>query len=232
MRHPPPGVPGAMRFTPLFLAVAFLAGCAAPQAPPVVEPAPLPPPPPAASTGSARAEAPPPTTAERLASLLSRLQRSDAPQTLLLGLEVAPSEGYGPLYDSDSPKAPPEDKYHTLVVRYENGRAELAGELPFLAVPQAKGFLYVGVAGYDRDDTEAEQRRQGDRFGADDEYHNKVYWYAASSLWTTHARDKVDAARRSARARLERARKWGNAGGEDIVYLTSRAMCTSRWWAE
>jgi hypothetical protein len=220
-----------MRSLTPILAVAVLAGCTPPQPPPpVVDTSPSLPPP-AALSAVAPAEPPQPTAAERLAPLLAHLTRSDAPQTLLLGLEVAPSQGYGPLYDSGSPKAAPDDKYRTLVVRYENGRAELAGELPFLAVPQAKGFLYMGVAGYDRDDTEAERRRHPKTF-EEDTLGNNVYWYAASSLWETPDRDKVDAVRKKARERLKRARKWGDAGGEDVVYVTARAICSSHWWAQ
>jgi hypothetical protein len=216
--------------SPSLLALVF-AGCAAqPTVPPAVAPLPAPP----APVAPAREPAPEAavTGAERFAQLLAGLERSDEPRTLLLGLEVEPSYGYRPLYDADSPKGPSPDKYRTLVVRYENGRAEVAGELPFLAVPQARGFLYMGVASYDRNDTEAERRRLGQKLGADDEYGSKVYWYAGSSLWRTTSRAKVDEVRARARRALERRRTWGVFEGEDIGYVTSRALCTSGFRAE
>jgi hypothetical protein len=172
-----------------------------------------------------------PTAAERLASILTRLTPSTTPETLLIGIEVAPSVGYGPVYD-EGPRAPPEDKLHTIVLRFEGGRAEFAGELPFLAIPQTSGVLYMGVASYDRDDTEAERRRQGPKFGMDDEFGSKVYWYAASSLWRTTDRAQVDATRNKARAALEARREWGTFFGEDINYVTSRAMCSTSYDAE
>ncbi len=172
-----------------------------------------------------------PTPTERLSAILERLMPSTDPETLLLGIEVVPSEGYGPLY-GDGAHAPPEDKLHTLVIRVDGGRAELAGELSFLAIPEETGFLYMGVASFERDDTEAEKKRQGAKFGLDDELGNNVYWYVASSLWRTKDRAQVDAKRSQERKYLEKQRKWGNFSGEDINYVTSRAMCATKYSAE
>jgi len=172
-----------------------------------------------------------PTPTERLAEFLQQLAPIDTPETLLLAIETSPISGYGPLY-GEGAHAPPEDNLHTFVIHVHDGRVELAGELPFLAIPQEKGFLYMGVASYERDDTEAERKRQGEKFGFDDEYGSKVYWYVASSLWRTTDRAKVDTVRKAERRRLERQRKWGDLAGEDVNYVTSRALCTTRFWAE
>jgi hypothetical protein len=174
---------------------------------------------------------PTPTPTERLASILDRLVSSTEPETLLLGIEVVPSEGYGPLY-GEGAQAPPEDKLRTLVIRVDGGRVELAGELPFLAIPHETGFLYMGVASYGRDDTEAEKKRQGAKFGLDDELGNKVYWYVASSLWRTKDRAQVDAARTKARKSLEKHHKWGHFSAEELNYVTSHAMCSTSSYAE
>jgi len=168
---------------------------------------------------------------DRVAEFLQQLAPIDTPETLLLAIETSPSSGYGPLY-GEGAHAPPEDNLHTFVIHVHDGRVELAGELPFLAIPQEKGFLYMGVASYERDDTEAERKRQGEKFGFDDEYGSKVYWYVASSLWRTTDRAKVDTVRKAERRRLERQRKWGDLAGEDVNYVTSRALCTTRFWAE
>lgn len=173
----------------------------------------------------------PPTPTERLAAFLQQLAPIDTPETLLLAIEKSPSNGYAPLY-GEGTHAPPEDNLHTLVIHVHDGRVELVGELPFLAIPQEKGFLYMGMASYERDDTEAERKRQGEKFGFDDEYGSKVYWYVASSLWRTKDRAKVDAVRKAERRRLERQRKWGDLEGEDVNYVTSRALCTTRFSAE
>lgn len=172
-----------------------------------------------------------PTPTKRLGAIIERLTPSTRPETLLLGIEVVPSAGYGPLY-GDGAQAPPEDKLHTLVIHLEGGRAELAGELPFLGIPQETGFLYMGVASYDRDDTEAEKKRQGDKFGMDDEFGSKVYWYVASSLWRTKDRAHVDTTRNQARKELEQKRQWGNLSGEDVNYVTSHALCATSYDAE
>jgi len=168
-----------------------------------------------------------PTAAERLEAFLKQLTPSTEPETLLLGIETVPSVGYGPLYGGDGSKVPPEDKLHTVVLHFHDGRAEFVGELPFLAIPQESGFLYMGVASYERDDTEAERKRQGPKFGLDDDVGAKVYWYAASSLWQTTDRAKVDKERNRERKYLEKQRKWGDFSGKDINYVTSLALCTT-----
>lgn len=172
-----------------------------------------------------------PTPTERLGKFLGQLAVIDQPETLLLGVETVPSTGYGSLY-GEGAHAPPEDKLHTFVIQFRDGRAELVGELPFLAIPQEKGFLYMGVASYERDDTELERERQGEKFGFDDEYGSKVYWYVASSLWRTIDRSKVDAVRKAKRRQLEGNRKWGDLSGEDVNYVTPRALCTTQYSAE
>lgn len=224
-----------MYFSRSFL-LSFLAlGCSSAPTPKPYKPV-------ATTSAAVHVEAPPapnppvvpnagPTPTERLATFLERLSPADQPETLLLAIETVPSSGYGPLYDEGA-HAPPEDKLHTFVIHVHDGRVELAGELPFLAIPQEKGFLYMGVASYERDDTEAEKKRQGEKFGMDDEFGGKVYWYVASSLWRTTDRAKVDSVRKSERRRLEKQRKWGDLAGEDINYVTPRAMCTTRYSAE
>lgn len=172
-----------------------------------------------------------PTPTERLAAFLGQLSPIDTAETLLLTIETVPSAGYGGLY-GEGAHAPPEDKHHTFVIHLHDGRAELAGELPFLAIPQTKGFLYMGLASYERDDTELERERQGEKFGLNDEYGSIVYWYVASSLWRTTDRSKVDSVRKVERRRLESQRKWGHLTGEDINYVTSRALCKTTFFAE
>ncbi|HRI68338.1 MAG TPA: hypothetical protein PK156_29115, partial [Polyangium sp.] len=215
MHWPMPNVPGTMRwFAPVFLALASCGRHPAPVprpvavTPPIVTVAPTPDPPPAPPI-------PGPTPAERLAAFLRGLAPADIPETLVLGVEVVPSDGYGSLY-GEGAHAPPEDKLHTLVIHVHDGHAEFAGELPFLAIPQENGFLYMGVASYERDDTEAEKKRQGAKFYADDEYGSKVYWYVASSLWQTKDRSRVDAERTRERKHLEKQRRWGNKPGHGV----------------
>lgn len=227
-RLSPPSVGVLMRWSfPLLGLVACSTGSPLPPAPRVV-------PPPIVSIAQPTPIAPPapePTPAATLAAYLQKLAPIDTPETLLVGIEIVPSAGYGPLY-GEGAHAPPEDKLHTLVLHVHDGRVELVGELPFLAIPKENGFTYMGVASYERDDTEAEKKRQGAKFGADDDVGSNVYWYVASSLWRTSERAQVDAARTKARKSLEKQRKWGINFGEDINYVTREALCTTSYHAE
>jgi hypothetical protein len=209
---PAPVGPKPIATTPAASVALPVATVASAKASASVAPVPPPPPPPTL------------TPAERLTKFLEQLQPITTSETLLLGLEMVPSEGYGPLY-GEGAHAAPEDKLHTLILHVHDGKVELAGELPFLAIPQEKNFLFMGVASYERDDTEAERKRQGAKFGLDDEYGSKVYWYVASSLWQTTERKKVDSERIAERNRLKSARRWGDFSSEDVNYVTSRAMC-------
>lgn len=174
---------------------------------------------------------PEPTPAERLAAFLQRLSPMTTTETLVLGIETVPSVGYGPLY-GDGPRVPPEDKLHTIVIHAHEGRVEFAGELPFLAIPQENGFLYMGLSSYERDDTEAERKRQGVKFGMDDEYGGIVYWYAASSLWETTDRGRVDVVRENERKYLQKQFKRGDFFGKDVNYVTQHAICTTSYRGE
>lgn len=184
-----------------------------------------------ASSSVAAPPIPEPTPAERLGAFLQQLSPLGGPETLVLGIETVPSSGYGPLY-GDGPRVPPEDKLHTIILHAHDGRVELAGELPYLAIPRDNGFLYMGVAAYERDDTEAERKRQGAKFGMGDEYGSVVYWYAASSLWRTTERSKVDSVRTSERKSLKQRYRRGDMFGEDVNYVTRYALCTNRYRAE
>jgi hypothetical protein len=149
---------------------------------------------------------------------------TEAPDSvLLLGLHVEPIEGYAPMFSEQGrPRTNRAAGYRTLVLHITQGGARLASELPYLVVPQPRGFLYLGEVS-----VKLELKP-----GPDSDPDTPSF-YDATALWRTMQRAAIPHAERQLRRALERG---GAAGSEDttqVVYATSKVLCvsntTSRW---
>jgi hypothetical protein len=144
---------------------------------------------------------------------------ADAPDSvLLLGLHVEAIEGYGPMFSKQGrPRTDRAAGYRTLVLHITQGSVRLASELPYLAIPQRNGFLYLGEASAR---LELEPTADSER--------DTPSFYDATALWRTTQRGSISTAEQRLLRALERG---GAAGAEDttqVVYATSKVLCVSR----
>ena len=144
---------------------------------------------------------------------------ADAPDSvLLLGLHVEAIEGYGPMFSKQGrPRTDRAAGYRTLVLHITQGSVRVASELPYLAIPQLRGFLYLGEAS-----VRLELGPTPDSDPDTPSFHD------ATALWRTTQRASISTAEQQLLRALERG---GVAGSEDttqVVYATSKVLCVSR----
>lgn len=141
---------------------------------------------------------------------------------LLLGLHVENIEGYAPMFSEQGrPSTNSAAGYRTLVLHIAQGSVRLASELPYLAVPQPRGFLYLGEVSV--------KRELHPPKGAEPD---TPHFYDATVLWRAWQRAAIPAVERQ---RLREAEQGGAAGAEDttqVVYVTSKALCVSHTTSE
>lgn len=136
---------------------------------------------------------------------------------LLLGLHTESIEGYSPMFSAEGePQTNLRPGYRTLVLHITPTGVRLASELPYLAVPQAQGFLYLGEASVSRELAPAAD--------ADPE---TPHFYDAKALWRTPQRAAIPKAQRELRKTLERAAAAGTEETSQVAYVTSKVLCVS-----
>lgn len=186
--------------------------------------------PPSETAAASSAEpAAPPSREARLLAQLAKVSGKKGRSVLLLGLHDEPVETYAWLFGSaGEPPHDPAPAYRTLVLDVRDGEATLAIELPFLVVPGARGFRFVGEASavaYE----EVSFKTPGaevDGLGAPIPHH-----FAATALWETEKRGEVVSEPKALAKRLARRRKWGETTSETVLVQTPHARCTLSSWS-
>jgi hypothetical protein len=159
-----------------------------------------------------------------LVSLWGAAARAEAAtdSVLLLGLHVENIEGYAPMFSADGrPRTDGAPGYRTLVLHVAGGNVRLASELSYLAVPQSRGFLYLGEVSVKRELQPAKDAEP-----------DTPHFYDATVLWRAWQRATIPVVKNQRRQALERG---GVAGTEDttqVIYVTSKALCVSHTTSE
>lgn len=189
------------------------------------------PPPSAAPSASAAPTEPsaPPSREARLLAQLGKVSGKKGRSVLLLGLHDEPVETYAWLFGSAG--EPPHDlapAYRTLVLDVRDGEATLAVELPFLVVPDARGFRFVGEASSVAYEEVSSKTRgvEVDGLGEPIPHH-----FAATALWETEKRGEVVSEPKALAKSLARRRKWGETTSETVLVQTPHARCTLSSWS-
>lgn len=148
----------------------------------------------------------------------------DAPESVLLvGLHAEPIEGYGPMFSEQGrPRTNRAPGYGTLVLHITPGSVRLASALPYLAIPQLSGFLYLG-----------ETSVRLERAPAPDSDPETPSFYDATGLWRTTQRASIPNVEQQLLRALERGAAAGSEDTTQVAYVTSKVLCvsrtTSRW---
>jgi hypothetical protein len=121
--------------------------------------------------------------------------------------------------DEGKPHTDTRQAYATRVVVGRGAATRVVTELPYLALPQARGFLFIGEASVSVHEP-SPKVAEGDE-------PQPPHDYDATALWTTSDRNQVDAVRAGLEAKLRAARAWGTESTVQIAYVTPVAMCTS-----
>ena len=141
---------------------------------------------------------------------------SEQPVTLLLGLRTKRVGTYhAQLGDEPLSSSLDEPGYRMLLIHFDGTSVRLAGQLPYLAVPQRRGFRFIGEANVHEGSEEAES--------ADPTSPPK--YYSASQLWMTHDKRSVKRAERNAQAALQHERACGETAQQTVIYVTPKALC-------
>jgi hypothetical protein len=177
----------------------------------------------AAATGPA-----PGAAAEPRAALLVNLKPRAGDYTLHLGLHVEQREGYGSLFGSGGPLSVPGPGYRTFVLSFGAAAVSLQRELPYLAVPQANGFLYVGEASAHEDRSGHESEAEQERIQSGQE---APKWYVNTLIWQTRDEQRIVGLIKKLERQLQGA-AWGSMNSESVEYVTPRALMLSHDTAE
>jgi hypothetical protein len=154
------------------------------------------------------------------AQLADALRPTPGDALLLLGLHVERIEGYSPMFSSEGvPRTDTRPGYVTVLIRTKNGTATVVGSLPYLAVPQQAGFLFIGESSV--------------RIHLPDDPRVTMYdgspmprTYDATDLWKTADRNAISRVSGKLAARLKAARAWGTEKTTQLIYVTRNAWCT------
>lgn len=153
--------------------------------------------------------------------LLTQLAPSQGEAVLLLGLHTEAINSYLPMFSAEGrPQTDITQGYRTLVLRTKDGNVELAAELPYLAVPGPRGFIFVGEAS-------ASFHEEPDPKDVNDIGDQRPHDYDATEIWTTKDKRATATVAAALKRRLERARVWGIENTEQIIFITPHAMCLS-----
>ncbi len=175
----------------------------------------------------ARDESPDP-----MATLSRALEPKAGEGLLLLGLHLEDINGYAPMFSSEGkPRTDVRPGYLTVLIRTHDGTARVAGSLPYLAVPQDDGFLFMG---------EASARIHQKTGGPDCEVQacgpgelgQRPHDYDATEIWTTRDQGETGKVQTRLEAKLRARRQWGIEHTEQLVYVTPRAQCRDRTESE
>jgi len=159
-----------------------------------------------------------------LVSLWGARARAEAvpDSVLLLGLHVENIEGYAPMFSAQGrPRTDGAAGYRTVVLHIAGDSVRLASELPYLAVPQSRGFLYLGEVSVKRD-------LQPGKDAEPDTPH----FYDATVLWRAWQRTAIPVVEQQRRRALERGAVAGAEDTTQVVYVTSKALCVSHTTSE
>jgi hypothetical protein len=138
---------------------------------------------------------------------------------------VEDPESYAALFTAvGAPIADSRPGYKTLVLTFDQGKATVRGELPYLAVPGRNGFLYLGEATVHEDLSGHESDEEKERIMSGE---SRPKWYLATELWKTRDPSEIPKLTRQIERRLRRAKAWGTQHAEAIAYVTPRALCRS-----
>jgi hypothetical protein len=156
-------------------------------------------------------------------ALLARLQATAGESVLLVGLHTELIEGYQPMFDADGkPRTQVAPGYRTLVFHVKAGQVTLESQLPYIALPLATGFVYLGEASVSlhgparpTEDSGEPQQEPPDE-------------YDATSLWLARSRTEVPSISARLQRKLRRAREPGVEDTEQLVYATPHALCRHR----
>jgi hypothetical protein len=212
---------------------AFLAGCGGPAA---QSPAPRPkharvapaprraqPPAPGSQGGSVTPPSPPVDPAAALEEALAPVAGDSL---LLLGIHGESIESFFPMFSSEGrPRTDVRPGYRTLVIEVKGGDANVVGILPYVAVPQPAGFLYVGEAS-------VSIHLPFDPSVTLENGEPKPRDYDATEIWTTRRPKEIPAIQKKREQELKKKRAWGTEQTAQIVYLTQSAMCAAHTWSE
>jgi hypothetical protein len=153
------------------------------------------------------------------AALPAQLGAKPGDAVLLLGLHLENIVGYLPMFsETGHPNTNLREGYATLVLHAHEGRADLVDVLPYLAVPQPAGFLYIGessVSVHLPPDPKLELE-PGTPMPRD---------YDATALWRTPNPKRIGELATELRARLKADQSWGKEDTTQLVFVTSRALC-------
>lgn len=138
---------------------------------------------------------------------------------LLLGVHRENIEGYGPMFSSEGkPRTDTRPGYMTLVIRTQNGAAELLGTLSYIALPQGDRFKYIGESSVSvhLPDSPSVKMFDGGPMPRD---------YDATDLWTTDDRKTIPAAAEALAQKLKKKLSWGKEDTSQIIFVTPKALC-------
>lgn len=139
---------------------------------------------------------------------------------LLFGIHTEEIEGYTPMFSAEGkPRTDTKQGYRTLILHTHDGTADVVGELPYLAVPQQDGFLYMGEAS-------VSIHQPWDRRDMLGDGNPRPHDYDATDLWTTKDSSAIARAARQLEAKLRAKRAWGVENTVQLVYVTPTAQCT------
>jgi hypothetical protein len=156
----------------------------------------------------------------QLKALFSELHPHPTTSTLLLGIHQENIESYFSIMGSTGgPVVDTRPGYRTLGIQHRGGKTLVVGELPYLTIPQGKGFLFVGESSYAEDLSEKEPPTSDT---------DPPKQYTSTKLWQTKQQKKIASLSSSLTARLKSARTWGITNSETILLATPKAMCVER----
>lgn len=138
---------------------------------------------------------------------------------LLLGVHRENIEGYGPMFTSEGkPRTDTRPGYMTLVIRTQNGAAELLGTLSYIALPQGDRFVYIGESSVSVHLPNSPRVTMFDGAPMPRDYD-------ATDLWKTGDRKNIPAVAEELAQKLKKKLSWGTENTSQLVYVTQRALC-------
>jgi hypothetical protein len=160
-----------------------------------------------------------PLDTARVAAVLSSLSLERKRSVLLLGVHVENVADYRPLYSGEGYPVDERPGYRTIVVELTPDQVRIAADLPYLMLPAAKGFDYVGEAEISIDEG----------FGETNEYGFAMpHTYAASTLVSASSPQALSRRIDGVKKKLRGQRQWGRSEMETLLAITPRAQCSQR----
>lgn len=108
--------------------------------------------------------------------------------------------------------------YMTLVIRTQNGTAEVLGTLPYIALPQGDHFVYLGESSVSvhLPNSPSVTMYDGSPMPRD---------YDATDVWKTENRKNIPQTMEALTRKLKKKLAWGAENTSQIVFVTPKVLC-------